>query len=63
MGFKQVRYQYVSGELIKCTFDSDLPMDEWSIDQYQAADKRDKSNNPKKSFKRVPKATSEGLNL
>ena len=70
MVFNQVRYQYASGQLITCTFKSDVPMGEWSIDQYQAKDRMDELNKPKKivrqakkEVKRVPKATSEGLNI
>lgn len=68
MSFKQMRYKYDKGQLIQCTFDSDLEMGDWSIDQYQADAKRRELEAPKRVIKKtktkiIPNATSEGLTL
>jgi|TARA_R100000501_G_C2587445_1_gene88566 hypothetical protein len=55
MSFKQMRYKYVDGKLIKNIFDSDQDMGDWYIDEYAAA-------SPKKEVKKkVKKATNRGL--
>lgn len=62
MGFRQKRYKYEEGELINNIFDSDAPMEGWSLDEYAAKAELTKQIEEKVATvrkKRAPKQSNE----